>query len=277
MELQITDRDFQRLSSFVYEKAGINLHEGKKDLLRARLAKFLRNSSFSSVDEFYQALLRDKSGEYTVGFLDCISTNLTYFFREPQHFDFLRGTVVPQFLERAPTTPVQRVEVWSAGCSSGEEPYSIVITLLQALPNDGNHQVHVLATDISTRMLAKAARGIYEEERLKKIPLDVKRRYFKRGKNRWAGFFKVKPILRQAITFRRFNLMEPFPSSFSFHVIFCRNVMIYFDKKTQERLVQKFYDVLRPGGYLFIGHSESLTGIKHSFQYIKPSIYQKPS
>ncbi len=275
MELQLTDQDFQKLSDFVYQKAGINLHDGKKDLLRARLAKYLRNTDFTSIKEFYQALLNDRTGEYTVPFLDCISTNLTYFFREPQHFDFLRETVIPTFLEKASTNNGARLEIWSAGCSSGEEPYSIAITLLQGISYHGRPPVHILATDISTRMLSHAARGIYPAEKLGAIPSDLKRRYFKRGKNKWEGFFKVKPVLQEVVTFKRFNLMEPFPSSFSFDVIFCRNVMIYFDKQVQEKIVNKFWRVIKSGGYLFIGHSESLTGIDHPFKYVKPSTYQK--
>jgi len=276
MEFQLTDHDFQRLSAFVYKKAGINLHDGKKELLRARLSKYLRNTNFSSIKEFYEALLSDKTGEYTVPFLDCISTNLTYFFREAQHFDFLRETIIPSFLEKGSgPNGSTRLDIWSAGCSSGEEPYSIAITLLEGIPQRKKSSIHILATDISTRMLSEAARGIYPGEKLRAIPTDVKRRYFKRGRNKWEGYFKVKPVLQQIISFKRFNLMEPFPSSFSFDVIFYRNVMIYFDKQVQEKVVNKFWRAIKPGGYLFIGHSESLTGINHPFKYVKPSTYQK--
>jgi len=165
--------------------------------------------------------------------------------------------------------------VWCAGCSSGEEPYSIAITLLEALGQAGQVEVSILATDISTRMLAVAAKGIYGADRVEKIPYEWKRRFFQKGLRSCEGYYRVKSCVKDLVMFKRVNLVEPFPWESTFDVIFCRNVMIYFDKPTQEKLVNRFHQALAKGGYLLIGLSESLTGITHPFKYIQPSIYLK--
>jgi len=251
------------------------LHEGKKGLLKARLTKYLRKSRYRSLEEYYQCLMNDDTGEEMVHLLDVISTNLTYFFREPKHYDFLRGKALPQVAEICKNLNKRAIRVWSAGCSSGEEAYSLGIVLNEFIGPREGLQIQILATDISTKVLNKASDGIYEKEKLEKIPYDLKSRYFQRGINKRSGYFRVKPQLRKVISFRRLNLMEPFPPGSTFHIIFCRNVMIYFDKHTQARIVEKFYDALEKGGFFFIGHSESLTNINHAFQYIQPSVYRK--
>lgn len=195
--------------------------------------------------------------------------------REPKHFEFLSQTVVPNLLKSRRGTLKQKINIWCAGCSSGEEPYSIAITVLEALPQASQVDVSILATDISTRMLAVAAKGIYGADKVEKIPYEWKRRYSERGVKSCEGYFRVKPWVRELVTFRRVNLMEPFPCDSSFDAIFCRNVMIYFDKPTQERLVSRFHQVLTKDGYFLIGLSESLTGIQHPFKYVQPSIYLK--
>lgn len=273
MQLDLTEKDYLNFSNLIYEKCGINLHKGKKELLKARLAKLLRSYNFDSVRDYYKFLLKDESGREMISLLDSISTNLTYFFREPRHFDFLSQTVVPGLLKSHRGAQKQKISVWCAGCSSGEETYSIAITLLAALPQAGQVEVSILATDISTRMLAVAAKGIYGSDKVEKIPYEWRRRYFQKGVKSCDGYFRVKPWVKDLVTFRRVNLMEPFPWDSAFDAIFCRNVMIYFDKPTQEKLVNRFHQVLAKDGYFLIGLSESLTGIHHPFKYIQPSIY----
>lgn len=271
----MSEKDYTDLSNLIYDKCGIYLHKGKRELLRARLAKVLRKHNFASVREYYKYLVGDQTGRELIFLLDSISTNLTFFFREPKHFDFLLNVAVPKLMENSLKGKKKTVNVWCAGCSSGEEAYSIAITLLESLPDPLFQQVRILATDISTRMLRVAAQGVYSAEKVEKISYEWRRRYFQKGIKSWEGYYRVKPALRDVIEFRRFNLVEPFSLGKTFEIIFCRNVMIYFDKPTQEKLVNRFFDVLSKDGYFLIGHSESLTGINHSFRYVQPSIYVK--
>ena len=203
--------------------------------------------------------------------LDLISTNKTDFFRGPVHFDFLREQVLPE------AQSTRTLRIWSSASSSGEEPYTIAMTLCEAIPDRSGWNMKILASDISTRVLAKAASGIYEEEGVAQLPKDLIRRHFLRGKGPQAEKVKVRSHLNEMVLFRRINLMDPdFPVGKPLDVIFCRNVMIYFDRETQTSLISKFFRYLRPGGYLFNGHSESLQWIEHEFTYLQPTIYQKP-
>lgn len=275
MQLELTDRDYRNFSDLIYEKSGINLHQGKRELLKARLAKVLRQFQFRSVGEYYDYLMKDTSGDAFIPLLDVISTNLTAFLRESRHFDFLSGTAVPELFLSGDTRGTKEIRIWCAGCSSGEEAYSIAITMLDALPENRRKDLRILGTDLSTRMLRLAERGVYEAQRVEKIPYDLRRRYFQKGVNRWSGYYRVKPHVRSLVRFQRLNFIEPFSFSDTFDIVFCRNVMIYFDKETQERLVNRFHEVIRTPGYLFIGHSESLTGVRHRFRYVRPSVYRK--
>jgi len=270
----LSDREFSLFSRLVYEKAGINLHEGKKELVRSRLSRRLRSLRMSQFKEYYKFLMADESGEELIHMLDAISTNLTSFFREPKHFAFLEQNALPAVLanSRSRTRPLN---IWSAGCSSGEEPYTLSICLHEVAESRPELNFRVTATDISTRMLATATNGVYHASQVQAIAPNVLRKYFQRGQGNWTGHYRLKPFIRNSIEFRRLNLMEPFPFTTKFQIIFCRNVMIYFDKLTQSRLVNKYYDCLEPGGYLFIGHSESLMGTEHRFKYVQPTIYQK--
>jgi chemotaxis protein methyltransferase CheR len=207
--------------------------------------------------------------------LDAISTNLTSFFREPKHFDFLKEEVLPGFLKPADKPPAKALNLWSAGCSSGEEPYTLSICLREFMDGQRGFDYKILATDISTQMLTTAANGVYHQHQVRNLPKQVLKRHFQRGKGQWSQHVRLKREIRNHIEFQRFNLMDPFAKKDHFHVIFCRNVMIYFDRQVQQLVVNKFYDALVQGGYLFIGHSESLMGSQHQFQYIRPTIYQK--
>ncbi len=271
---EINDADFNRFRSLIYERSGINLNEGKKELVRARLLKRMRHCGLTSFKDYYQMVQKDDSGMELVYLLDAISTNQTYFFREPQHFDFLAAEILPRW-HKSPSGR-RSLNIWSAGCSSGEEPYTLAMVILAHMEKFGSSwQVKITASDLSTRVLDQARQGIYPESRTNHVPPEILKRFFQRGVNKQAGFVRVKSQVRQAVQFMRLNLMEPFPFREGLDIIFCRNVMIYFDKPTQEKLVQKFYNALHPGGYLFIGHSESLAGVSHKFVYKKPTIYQK--
>jgi len=268
MMLELRDIDFEKISLLVYDQCGIHLHDGKRELVKARLGKRLREGNFKSFGEYYQHVTTVDGTDELILMIDSISTNLTYFFREESHFKKL-SRLVPQFAGER-----KSLRMWSAGCSTGEEAYSLAIVAKEAL-GISSMDFSIVATDISTRVLKAAASGIYSEEKINRIPADLLKKYFQYGTGRSAGFYKVREEIRKAIEFRRFNLMQPIPADFRFQIIFCRNVMIYFDKKTQNDLINRFYDSLHKGGYLFVGHSESLTGLSHGFDYIEPSIYRK--
>jgi len=268
------DTEFEFIRSVVYERSRISLSRDKRELVSARLGKRLRATNLPSLGE-YCALLRSPGAEEELGnLIDAISTNHTFFFREGAHFDFLRDKAAPELTARAAAEGWKRFNVWSAACSSGEEPYSIAITLASCL---GPRPWHIQATDISRRILAKAAAGIYDEETVDKIAPPLVRTHFQRGFGPQEGQYRVKPALRDNVTFRHLNLLEGEPPfSDPFQVIFCRNVMIYFDRATQEELVARLTRRLVPGGYLFVGHSESLTPVKHHLRIVRPAVYQKP-
>ncbi len=269
----ITDAEFNQLSQLVYQHAGIHLPPQKKELVRSRLTKFLRSRKLASFHEYYQAVLKDTTGLELINLLDAISTNMTAFWREPKHFEFLGQELLPTLQQKCKRTPQWRF--WSAGCSSGEEPYTMAMVLLNAMANKDLTAVKIYASDINTQVLNQAQRGIYPLSRVEPLSPEWRRRYFQKGVNQFEGYVRVKPEVKQLVEFFRLNLMDHFPFKQEFDVIFCRNVMIYFEKGTQTELVNKFYQCLKPNGYLFIGHSESLCNISHQFAYVKPTIYRK--
>ena len=267
----LTDKEFELFKNLIYQQVGINLDPTKKTLLVSRFGKRIRELRLPTFQAYYDCVSGKGGEEELTKLLDLISTNKTEFFREPFHFEFLREQVLPEVQGR------KTLRVWSSASSSGEEPYSIAMSLRDALPDISRWDIKILASDISTRVLAKAASGMYEEERVSQLPKDLVHRHFLCGKGPQAGKLKVRPDVAKLVAFRRINLMDPtFPIRSPVDVIFCRNVMIYFDRPTQTRLIGKFFRYLRPGGYLFIGHSESLQWIDHHFTYLRPTIYQKP-
>jgi len=274
-EMVLREREFNLISDLVYEHCGINLHHGKKELVRARLAKRLREGSFSTFSAYLRHVLDDTTGRALSLLVDSLSTNLTKFFREGQHFECLRTRLLPGLLETRRRRRDPRIRAWSAGCSSGEEPYSIAITILEAIQGDGRWDIKILATDVSTGMLAQARKGIYDAARVEPIPLPLRHKYLVRRRGDGAETYEVGDSLRRVVMFQYLNLMKDWPIKTLLDFIFCRNVMIYFDKPTQSRLIQRFYDLMPPGGVLFTGHSESLTGIEHKFRYLQPTIYVK--
>ena len=275
MENNMSDRLFKQFSLLVYEQCGINLHEGKQALLQARLNKRLRLTGIDSYEKYLKFITSGANPGEFVHFLDSISTNLTYFFRESQHFDFLDGVAMPELIEKKLKDRDSRIRIWSAGCSTGEEPYSLAMCVLAHLPEVARWDLRILATDISTRVLETASRGIYSEEKMQKVPPALRQANFQKVSNsNGKPDFQVTAHVKRVITFHRLNFKDPYPFKGQFDFIFCRNVMIYFDKKTQEELVNKIAGFLSPGGYFFVGHSESLTGLAHKLSYVRPAIYR---
>ena len=275
MEKNLSDRLFQQFSQLVYEQCGINLHAGKKALLQARLNKRLRLTGIDSYEKYFNLITSGAdSGEF-VHFLDSISTNLTYFFRESQHFDFLEKVALPELIARKQKDRDCRIRIWSAGCSTGEEPYSLAMCVLGRLPELARWDFRILATDISTRALEAANSGVYSEDKVQKVPPALRQLNFHIiGNGDGRPEYEIAAHVKRIVTFHRLNLKDPYPFKGPFDVIFCRNVMIYFDKKTQEELVNRIAGFLSPGGYFCVGHSESLTGLSHGLTYVRPAIYR---
>jgi len=271
---ELGDVDYEKISRLVYRQCGICLHEGKKDLVKARLGKRLREGGFRSFSEYYRHVTTEEGTEELVAMIDSISTNVTHFFREEKHFGRLAALLPGLADEKEQRGQPGLVRIWTAGCSTGEEPYSVAMVVSECLQGRRT-AYHVTATDISTRVLRTATQGVYPQERVKGVPPQLLRRYFQYGTGASEGLVRVKRELRDRITFERLNLMDAPPYRTPFDFIFCRNVMIYFDKTTQSAVVGRFYDMLEPGGHLFIGHSETLTGLEHRYRYVEPSIYRK--
>jgi len=272
----LSEREFRQISDLVYKHCGINLHIGKKELVRARLAKWLRQNNFSTFKDYINYVLEDKTGREFSTLIDSLSTNLTSFFRERQHLDFMSDKFLPFLLERKQKKHDFKIRGWSAGCSSGEEPYSIAITLLESVRGLGQWDIKMLATDISTKMLGIAKEGVYDKDRVSTVPPPQKNRYFIMTSVDGLKTYQVADSLRNIVIFKYMNLMKDWPVKGPLDFIFCRNVMIYFDKPTQQNLITRFWDMLDSKGLLFTGHSESLTGIEHKFEYVQPTIYMKP-
>lgn len=270
----INSTDYEFIRRLVYDHSRINLGHDKVELVCSRLRKRLRTLNLEGFAQYFD-LLRSPAGEEEVtDLLDVISTNVTDFFREPLHFQFMRETALPDWCAARGRKPGDVFRVWSAACSSGEEPYTLAITLAEFFREHPGFNWHVTASDLSTRMLDRAREGVYRMERVKLPGPELLRRYFQRGTGKFDGHARVKPELRQQVTFQHQNLMEPYPFNQKFDLIFCRNVMIYFDRKTQESLVPRLRNQLDPQGYLFVGHSESLIGIDKALKIIRPSIYR---
>lgn len=270
----LTDEQLAQISELVKRTVGINLHKGKRELIKARLIKRLRELKLPNYQAYLEYLQNDHSGEEFTCMLDVLSTNVTQFFREPDHLNYLSEKV--RSLSNAPHQKKERkFRVWSAGCSSGEEPYSVAIILAENFKNSATWDVKILATDISTRMLAQAQQGTYLKARIQDVPPLVRGKYFKCVEGGPEPLYRIHDNLKRMVHFGRLNLMGPWPMHGPFDAILCRNVMIYFEKSVQERLINRFHDLLAPGGALFIGHSESLTGVKHRFRFVQPTIYEK--
>ena len=274
--LKLAESEFTALSRLVYGRWGINLTDKKRELVRSRLAKVVRRRGLDSFAALLGAIHGDGTGTLLQEVVDAISTNVTSFFREPHHFECLHDLVVPEFIACARKKKGPAVlRVWSAGCSTGAEAYSIAMTLAESIPAVSGVAWEILATDVSQRVMDVAARGTYVLSDVRGVPPASLHKYFLKGIGRAEGYVRVVPALRQRVTVRPLNLMEPWHHIHPFAVIFCRNVMIYFDKPTQQRVVARYRDSLADGGYLFVGHSETITGASKGWKTIMPTVYRK--
>ncbi|KKM04442.1 hypothetical protein LCGC14_1764210 [marine sediment metagenome] len=271
----LTRRQFAQISALARSVCGLNLHSRKRELVKARLHKRLRQLQLDSFDEYLDYLRSDASADELVAMLDALVTNVTSFFRHVEQFEYLVGVVLPRKIAGAAESG-RRLRIWSAGCSTGEEAYSIAIAVAETVPHIGAWDVAILATALSTGVLRRASDGVYTAERLRPIPLHLRGKYFTRVQARPKELYRVRENIRPLVHFRRLNLMGLWPMRGTFDVIFCRNVMIYFDKATQDRLIERLREVLAPGGTVFVGHSESLTNPDRGFRYVRPAIYEKP-
>ena len=272
--MSISTEEFQDIRRLVYDRFGINLTDQKRGLVVGRLQRVLRNKGFKNFSEYHEYIKRDQSGQALVELVNRISTNYTYFYRENAHFDYFFRTVLPWLTSELKKGNSRDLRVWSAGCSSGQEPYMLVMLMMEFFGADYNNwDAGVLATDISAAALNTALAGVYPGEQISMLPKALSTKYFvKSGPDQWV----VKEAVKKEVTFRTFNLMtDPFPFKKQFQVIFCRNVMIYFDGPTRAALVNRFYRSTVTGGYLFIGHSESLGRADVHYQYVMPAVYRR--
>jgi chemotaxis protein methyltransferase CheR len=267
--VELSKRTFDRVRKLVYHAAGIDLRPGKESMVSARLGRLMRTTGLQTYEECLDQVESDTTGRMLVGLIDALTTNYTYFLREPAHFDFMAKEILPRIAQRG------RIEIWCAAAATGEEPYSIAFTLLETLGTGAAAHSRILATDISVRALTAARTGVYPADRFRNVPAAWLPKYLLRGEGSSSGLYKIKPEVGRVVEFRRLNLVEPFQPGAVFPLISCRNVMIYFDKPTQERIVNRLAMFLEPGGYLFVGLSESLNGMSHPLEYVRPSIYRK--
>jgi chemotaxis protein methyltransferase CheR len=266
----MNEKTFDKFRTLIYEKSGISLGDQKEALVSARVGKRMRVLQIGDFDEYYSYVVHDGSGQEIVELLDAISTNVTSFYREPQHFDLLASLLTTWKKEGQ-----RRFRIWSAASSTGEEPYTIAMTVLESIGNR-DADTRILATDISTRVLAKCQEGIYDPHKLDGVPKALRDKYFDRVQDGGQYLYRAKDMMKQLIVFRRLNLATPpFPMQGPLDVVFCRNVMIYFDNDVRSRLLREILRVLKPGGYLMVGHAESLTGLVSEFRTVRPSVYTK--
>lgn len=271
-EFSFTDKHFIRIRKFVTAQTGIVLTDAKKDMVYSRLSRRVRSQFDGSFDAFCQAVDDGVKAEQEF-LVNAITTNLTAFFRENHHFEYLRDRLIPDLLRQKQQS--RKIRIWSAGCSSGEEPYSLAITLSEAIPDIDSWDIKILATDLDANVLEQARQGIYTWERIKDLDEVRQKRWFRLGKDNNAGLVKVKSSLQQLIVFKRLNLLHEWPMKGPFDVIFCRNVVIYFDKPTQAALFERYANILTPGGHLFIGHSESLYKVSDRFSGLGHTVYRQ--
>ena len=264
------DADLQRIVRLVRERSGITLHPGKRELVAARLHQRLRATGHTTYSDYLRFAESDTSGQELRALLDAIATNHTNFFRENEHFAYLVDTVLPPLLTRG-----RPITLWSAACSTGEEPTTLAVTVLDALPAGGAIPLRILASDISTKALQAAAAGVYPMHRVGAIPRPLLSRYFERGLGAQEGLARVGPAVRRVIDYRRINLLEVDLLGDSFDAIFCRNVLIYFDLEVQQRVVAMLERHLAPGAFLFVAHSETLNNLRHGLRWVAPAVYQR--
>lgn len=266
---QVSPEEFHRVQQLARRLFGLEIKAGKEALVSARLNRRVRAVGVEGIRQYLNLIQSDPTGQELLNLVDALTTNFTSFRREPAHFELLRTRI----LDEIPRT--SEIRTWSAGCSSGEEPYSILFELLEELGPSSAARIKILASDISGTVLDQARRAVYPLKKLDEMPVTW-RRYLEKGAGEWAGQFRIAARWRSLIEFRRINLMEHFDYAARFHVVFCRNVMIYFDRPAQEDLVRRLAGCLVPGGWLLIGHSEGLSGLRTGLTYVQPAAYRSP-
>lgn len=280
-KVTLSDRDFRALSEFIHTEYGIKMPASKKIMLEARLQKRLRTLGMKSFTEYCEYLFSPEGTEHElVHMINAVTTNKTDFFREAAHFDYLCQKALPELITRHGSGVGEKLMVWSAGCSTGEEPYTLAMVMNEfAKEYPGlRFNYEILATDISARVLEKAKLGVYAHEKVEPVPIELRKKYLLRSRDRKQDMVRVAPELRAAVKFRRLNFMdEDFRLREPVDIIFCRNVVIYFDRPTQEKLLNQFYRCMVPGGYLFMGHSETLHGMNVPFVKEGAVVYRKPA
>ncbi len=272
-EFEFTQQDFDFLRKMSNERTGIVVSDDKFDMFYSRLSRRVRALGLSTFSEYCRYLKNDADGDETLEFTNSITTNLTAFFRENHHFEYLKNTVIPELVGK--NAAERKIRIWSSGCSTGEEPYSMAMILHEAMSTISGWDYRIMATDIDSNVLTTASNGVYQMERVNGIDKHLLKRWFQRGKGAQSNKVRAKQVLREIISFKQINLMSDWRLRQPRDVIFCRNVIIYFDKPTKQRLVERYADNLKMGGYLFIGHSESLFNISNRFELIGNTIYRK--
>lgn len=277
MGAELSDKEYQKLADYIYSHCGIALGSNKHHLVKARLMKRLRFYGFSSFDQYYEFVTSPEGEGEIIELINRISTNTTHFFREEKHFDYLSNTVLPDIIEKKKNLAKKKLRIWCSASSTGEEPYCLMMTVLEFLEkNNLDVDFKLLATDISTKVLGIASQGEYSPDKTDKIPKALLNKYFEKVQRPKLVHYRVKPQYRKYVVFRRLNLISPgFPFKGKFDVIFCRNVMIYFDKETQTELVTKFHKHLDKNSYLFIGHSENLMGAELNFKRVSSAVFKR--
>lgn len=272
---EMTEKDFRTISSYIEKTVGIKMPENKRIMMQSRLMGRLRSLGMSTFSEYIEYVFNeDKTGKELILLTDALTTNKTEFFRENDHFTFLARNVLPEIASKGNKSP----RIWSAGCSSGEEVYTLSIVVNEYMRQHPGafNSYRMLATDISTKVLDKAVNAVYEEESVKDIPYELKKLYFLKSTDRTKPEVRIKPALRANVSFRRLNLMDSaYNVEETFQAIFCRNVLIYFDKPTQEEIIRKLIRNLEPGGYLFLGHSETIFSMNLPLKTVAPTVYRK--
>lgn len=271
-DFKFSKKDFNYIRELIKDRTGIVLADHKVDMVYGRLTRRLRELNLDSFDNYLSSLEDDE--QELIHFVNALTTNLTAFFREPHHFEFLASKLLPQIMKNKAS---KRLRIWSAGCSSGEEPYTIAMTVRSIIPANSGWDVKILATDLDSNMVEKGLKGIYTEERVTGLSQQNMKKWVKKGKGDTAGMVKMDDRLREMITFKQLNLMHDWPMKGSFDLIFCRNVVIYFNKDTQKILFDRYADMLVGDGHLFIGHSESMYKICDRFKLLGQTIYKRLS
>lgn len=275
---ELSDQEFNVIRRMVYESIGVNLTDAKRMLVVSRLTKRLRNLGLGSFAQ-YLDFLRQNPAEVATMF-NCITTNVTKFFREEQHFAFLRQEYLPRLEVAAKGQAGKKIRVWSAGCATGEEPYTLAMVFHHFFAGKNGWDIKILASDVNTETLEKARKGVYSRQEVENVPFELLKKYFKLGTGSNQGYFKIKEVLQSLVEFRRINLTasQDYPISEPLDIVFCRNVFIYFDKETQSKVLQRYHSHLKPKGLLFLGHSESInttTGLGNNWRQVGHTVYER--